>query len=106
MRRNRQALIAGCDPNTRGSKMHHITNRLHRSSTSNGGHHEREDAAAREREKRKLCDWEAEKKPMSYDEILVDPNKKLVGHSSKVLRYEDFELIKTLGTGECFGACF
>jgi protein kinase A len=70
---------------------------LHRSSTSNGD--SRENMAAREQEKKKLAEWEAEKKPLEYDEIMVDPSKKVVGHSSKVLKYEDFELIKTLGTG-------
>ncbi|KAF2224223.1 kinase-like domain-containing protein [Elsinoe ampelina] len=70
-----------------------ITSRLHRSSTSNG------DSFERDRERRRLCDWEAEKQPLDYEQILVEPSRKLVGHSSKVLRCEDFELIKTLGTG-------
>ena len=84
--------------------MHHITSRLHRSSTfgSNGTLERKEskdEAAAREREKKKLVEWEAEKKPLEYDEILVAPSSKPVGHSSKLLRYHDFDLIKTLGTG-------
>lgn len=29
----------------------------------------------------------------------MDPEQKLVGHSSRSLRLEDFELMKTLGTG-------
>ncbi|KAI4778808.1 Pkinase-domain-containing protein, partial [Aureobasidium sp. EXF-8845] len=33
------------------------------------------------------------------EQILVEPNSKPVGHSSKVLRREDFDLVKTLGTG-------
>jgi len=77
--------------------MHHITSRLHRSSTSNGD--SKENMAARDQEKKKLAEWEADKKPLEYDQIMVDPSKKVVGHSSKVLKYEDFELIKTLGTG-------
>lgn len=80
--------------------MHHITSRLHRSSTSNGETRDsRETVQAREQEKQKLTEWEAEKKPLEYEEILVAPSEKPVGHSSKVLRYNDFELIKTLGTG-------
>ena len=78
--------------------MHHITSKLHRSHTLNG-ESEKDHAAARERERKRLLDWHVEKKPLDYDQILVDPGKKMVGHSSKVLRYEDFELIKTLGTG-------
>lgn len=55
--------------------------------------------AAREDEKVKLESWEADKRPLSHAEITVDPQTKVVGHSSKHLRKEDFELIKTLGTG-------
>lgn len=54
---------------------------------------------AREEEKNKLAAWEDNKRPLEYDQILVDPSRKVVGHSSKVLRREDFELLKTLGTG-------
>ncbi|GAB7357323.1 hypothetical protein MBLNU459_g8283t1 [Dothideomycetes sp. NU459] len=67
-----------------------------------GGHHRRESRdvlRAREDEKNKLAAWEADKRPLEYDQILVDPSRKVVGHSSKVLRREDFELLKTLGTG-------
>jgi hypothetical protein len=53
----------------------------------------------REEEKQHLAQWEAQKHTLSPDEIDIDPEKKPVGHSSKVLRQEDFELIKTLGTG-------
>ncbi|KAI4722308.1 Pkinase-domain-containing protein [Aureobasidium sp. EXF-10727] len=54
---------------------------------------------AREEEKGRLLAWEAQKQPLEYDQILVEPNSKPVGHSSKVLRREDFDLVKTLGTG-------
>jgi len=81
--------------------MHHITAKLHRSSTHSNGEGTKEQVAARDREKRKLMEWESQKKPLDYAQIMVDPNKKIVGHSSKVLRYDDFELIKTLGTGTC-----
>lgn len=81
--------------------MHHITSRLHRSSTSNGNDPKdsRETVQARETEKKRLAEWEADKRPLEYEQILVEPSKKPVGHSSKLLRYNDFELIKTLGTG-------
>jgi serine/threonine protein kinase len=64
--------------------------------------HDRNDSAMdkpREEEKRTLAQWEAQRHTLSPDEIDKDPAQKAVGHSSKVLRQEDFELIKTLGTG-------
>ncbi|KXT09613.1 hypothetical protein AC579_7649 [Pseudocercospora musae] len=74
--------------------MHNLASHFHRSSTSSGS-----DAKAREDEKTKLAEWEAEKRPLEPDEIVIDPQKKPIGHSSKHLRKEDFELVKTLGTG-------
>lgn len=73
-----------------------IASRFHRMSQSSG---DKENYAAREEEKLKLAEWEAEKRPLEPSEIVVDPQSKPVGHSSKLLRKEDFELIKTLGTG-------
>jgi protein kinase A len=64
--------------------------------------HDRNDSAMdrpREEEKQTLAQWEEQKHTLSPDEIHKDPAKKVVGHSSKVLRQDDFELIKTLGTG-------
>jgi hypothetical protein len=51
-------------------------------------------------EKRKLAQWE-EKRPLSPspNQSSVEANNKIVGQSSRVLRQQDFELIKTLGTG-------
>lgn len=72
-----------------------IASRFHRMSQSTAD----KDYNAREEEKQKLAEWEANKTPLEPSEIIVDPQKKPVGHSSKVLRKEDFELIKTLGTG-------
>jgi protein kinase A len=70
--------------------------------TQSGPLHDRNDSAMdrpREEEKRTLAEWEERKTTLSPDEIDKDPAQKVVGHSSKVLREEDFELIKTLGTG-------
>lgn len=64
--------------------------------------HDRNDSAMdkpREDEKHTLAQWEAQRGTLSHDDIDKDPEQKTVGHSSKVLREEDFELIKTLGTG-------
>src|SRR4051812_44341751 len=52
----------------------------------------------RESEKRKVVEWVDHKQPLNPDQIAIDPRRKLVGHS-RHLRCEDFELIKTLGTG-------
>ncbi|KAF1999021.1 Pkinase-domain-containing protein [Amniculicola lignicola CBS 123094] len=63
---------------------------------------ERQDSAmdrAREDEKRALAQWEDKQRPMSPGEVHMDPERKAVGHSSRTLRKQDFELIKTLGTG-------
>ena len=60
---------------------------------------DRENYNAREEEKQKLADWDPEKRTLEPNEIAVSPSKKPVGQSSKVLRREDFDLIKTLGTG-------
>lgn len=76
--------------------VHNIASRFHRSSQSNG---DKENYTAREEEKAKLAEWQAEKRPLEPEEIHIDPQKKPVGHSSKILRKDDFELVKTLGTG-------
>nr|POF07085.1 isoform 2 of camp-dependent protein kinase catalytic subunit alpha [Quercus suber] len=73
-----------------------IASRFHRMSQ---GTSDKENYAAREDEKQKLAEWEANKHTLEPSEILVDPNTKPVGHSSKYLRRDDFDLVKTLGTG-------
>lgn len=77
--------------------VHNIASRFHRSSShsANGS----ADAAEHENEKQRLSEWEADKRPLEPDEIVVDPQHKPVGHSSKHLRRDDFDLVKTLGTG-------
>ncbi|KAF2807301.1 Pkinase-domain-containing protein [Mytilinidion resinicola] len=53
----------------------------------------------RDDEKRMLSQWEDTKRPLSPTQMHGDASRKIVGHSSRVLRQQDFELIKTLGTG-------
>ncbi|KAK4981223.1 cytochrome c oxidase subunit 1 [Elasticomyces elasticus] len=83
----------------------HLRRSIGGSSDNNGssnGHGEKESreiTKRRESEKQRLAEWHADKRPLETSEILMDPAKKAVGHSSKVLRCEDFELLKTLGTG-------
>ncbi|KAI5194405.1 Pkinase-domain-containing protein [Aureobasidium subglaciale] len=85
--------------------MHHIMPKLHIGSSrdKDGRKESRSEITAnnraRDEEKSRLLAWEAQKQPLEYDQILVEPNSKPVGHSSKVLRREDFDLVKTLGTG-------
>ncbi|KAF2646311.1 serine/threonine-protein kinase YPK2/YKR2 [Massarina eburnea CBS 473.64] len=64
--------------------------------------HERQDSAGmervREEEKHNLMQWEEQKHPLAPGQI-QNQEQKHVGYSSEALRQEDFELIKTLGTG-------
>ena len=71
-----------------------IQSRMKRMSQSSA---DKQTYDAREEEKQKLAEWEGNKKPLEPNEIAA--NKKPVGQSSKYLRKEDFELVKTLGTG-------
>ncbi|TLD11482.1 hypothetical protein E2P81_ATG10358 [Venturia nashicola] len=78
-----------------------MTSRLHRMSHSgsDGKNESKETFTAREEEKARLASWQADTKPLEVSEITVDPQTKPVGHSSKLLRKDDFDLLKTLGTG-------
>lgn len=53
----------------------------------------------RDEEKHTLAQWGENNAPLEPGQIEQNPDRKMVGHSSHVLRKEDFELIKTLGTG-------
>lgn len=46
-----------------------------------------------------ISQWEEDKEPLEPSQITLEPAQKKVGHSSRHLRLDDFELIKTLGTG-------
>jgi protein kinase A len=65
--------------------------------------HERQDSAMEQRrddEKHTIAQWSEQKHPLEPSMIDgKDAGRKAVGHSSSVLRQDDFELIKTLGTG-------
>ncbi|KAK1818163.1 cytochrome c oxidase subunit 1 [Friedmanniomyces endolithicus] len=78
-----------------------VSRMLHRLSQSQGNRDKEnnENREQRDQEKQQLADWEANKEPLEISEITKDPQKKVVGHSSKYLRKEDFDLVKTLGTG-------
>ena len=53
----------------------------------------------REDEKQFISHWEDEKRPLNPDEVNQNPEDKRLGHSSRALRVDDFDLVKTLGTG-------
>lgn len=65
--------------------------------------------ADREEEKSRIASMADEwysKGPMEVEQVAQDPQDKVVGHSSSTLRCEDFELLKTLGTGTtAFAEC-
>ena len=52
-----------------------------------------------EEEKRFLAQYKDNEHPLPPSQIAQDPESKGLGQSSSQLRVEDFELIKTLGTG-------
>ncbi|QDS69728.1 hypothetical protein FKW77_009997 [Venturia effusa] len=59
----------------------------------------KDDMMAHEEEKNFISQWGEESRPMSPSQVAMDPAQKKVGQSSHHLRLDDFELIKTLGTG-------
>lgn len=71
---------------------------LHRSSVD--GKKDKDDPAEHQKEKDFIIDFERHPEPLSPDHIAEDPKHKKLGHSSHQLKIEDFQLIKTLGTGE------
>lgn len=61
------------------------------------------DTSLPQNEKRFIVHWEDEKGLLEPNEIGLDPERKGLGHMSSSLRVEDFNLIKTLGTGMSVG---
>jgi protein kinase A len=86
--------------NDDGDKEHHRSNdSAHGSYPPSADHESHEDMLAHEEEKRFISAWEDNKHPLTPAQVAEDPQKKKVGHSSRHLRLDDFELVKTLGTG-------
>lgn len=84
--------------------VHKLFHHGHSSSNSDATppSHERKNSAmerALADEKRSLAHWEDQKRPLSPGQVHVNPEDKAVGHSSKLLGQDSFELVKTLGTG-------
>lgn len=52
-----------------------------------------------EKERQFVAHFSETKEPLPLSEIAQDPTDKALGGSSSQLRLDDFELLKTLGTG-------
>ena len=54
-----------------------------------------------EKEKQFIAQFAEQQHPLPPEEVQQDPRNKELGRSSKGLSVEDFELVRTLGTGAC-----
>lgn len=70
--------------------------RRHASITPTESRQERHE---HEHEKKQILHWEADKHTLAPEEIAKRGEDKHVGWSSHRLRLDDFDLLKTLGTG-------
>jgi protein kinase A len=84
--------------------LHHVHHDASQREPSPSPNQDPQDQAALEREredeKRMIAQWADHQEPMSPSDIMRDEDDKMVGHSSRALRQDDFQLIKTLGTGK------
>ena len=55
-----------------------------------------------EQEKEFIADFAEQQHPLPPEEVQQDPRNKELGRSSSGLSVDDFELVRTLGTGEYF----
>lgn len=55
--------------------------------------------AAHDQERKRISELHDKTQPMSPEDVHMDPENKHVGHSTRNLSLDDFELITTLGTG-------
>lgn len=58
-----------------------------------------------EQEKQFIADFAEEQHPLPPDEIQQNPRNRELGGSSRGLSVQDFELVRTLGTGACCACC-
>lgn len=90
-------------PTTMAAAVHKLLHPHRSRDQAKEEEHERHNSAmerTRDEEKHTLAQWGERQAPLEPGQIDKNPDQKMVGHSSHVLRKEDFELIKTLGTGE------
>jgi hypothetical protein len=83
------------DSPSRATPSNHST---HRASISRRESHA--DRKQHENEKKAILHWKGDKKTLKPDDIVKRGEEKHVGFSSRRLVKDDFELLKTLGTGE------
>lgn len=74
--------------------------KLFRSNSSNLANEKPIDEEQKQKEKNFIACFECNGPPLSPSQIAENPRSKEVGAASKQLRVGDFELIKTIGTGE------
>ena len=74
--------------------------KLFRSNSSNLVNEKPIDEEQKQKEKNFIACFECNGPPLSPSQIAENPRNKEVGVASKQLRVGDFELIKTIGTGE------
>ena len=74
--------------------------RLFRSNSSNLVHQQPIDEEQLKKEKDFISCYECNSAPLSPNQLDEDPRNKELGAASKQLRVGDFQLIKTIGTGE------
>jgi hypothetical protein len=61
----------------------------------------RQESKQHDLERKQILHWEADKHPLKPEEIAKRGEEKHVGFSSHRMTVDDFDLLKTLGTGEC-----
>jgi protein kinase A len=59
-----------------------------------------------EQEKQFIAEFAEQEHPLPPEEVQQDPRNKELGKSSKGLGIDDFELVRTLGTGRCCASMF
>lgn len=74
--------------------------KLFRTNSSNLANEKPIDEEQKQKEKDFIACFECNGPPLSPSQIAENPRSKEVGAASKQLRVEDFELIKTIGTGK------
>lgn len=78
---------------------------LFRSNSANLLNEKPIDEEQKQKEKDFIACFECNGPSLSPSEIAENPRNKEVGSASKQLRIGDFELIKTIGTGQCTQRC-
>jgi protein kinase A len=79
----------------------HIPSHNSNSSSSNA----MASAETIEQEKHFIAEFAEPHYPLPPEEVQQDPRNKELGRSARGLSVEDFDLVRTLGTGACCACC-